>query len=245
MILHYGGYKMNNLTKIAEGKSKIIYIDNNKMDVYLEFKGDVRCSHQRVQYDERIAILRAMTSYKIFCYLYEKNVKQIVLPELVTNSMLKMKKVYSYPLEWIPRYYAAGSVVKRFGFMEGYKFKKPLLKIDYKTNTEDYLITDEFIIELGLLNATELQNAKKLCMEIANILKTFFLSKELVLWDFKLELGKNYDGTLCLIDEISFDGMRLKDSNTGESLDKDIYRQTGDIEKLIKAYQAGYERLFG
>lgn len=229
------------MIKIGEGKSKIIYSNNEY--VYLEFKGDVRCSNQKEQYDARIAELRAETNYNLYNYL-AKHMNGILVPEMVNNKTLKMKKADPYPLEWIPRFVAAGSVVKRFGFKEGYVFNNPILKIDYKTEIDDYLITDELIIEKKIMSSEELIEAKQICRKIALILKEFFLSKGLVLWDFKLELGKLQSGSICLIDEISLDGMRLKDISTGESFDKDVYRKTGDKLLLIKAYEEGYNRLF-
>ena len=229
------------LKKLSEGKSKILYTDG--IDIYLEFKGDVMCTKHNVQYDENIALLRAKTTTKLFQYLSTK-IENINVPELVKPKMIRMQKMVPLPLEWIPRYIAAGSVVKRFGFTEGYVFSKPVLKIDYKTNSEDYLITDDLIIEKGILSEEELLEARKLCMLVADNLNELFASKGLTLWDFKLELGVNSNRDIYLIDEISFDGMRLKDTKTGSSMDKDVYRNTGNVEEVVKAYEEGYRRVF-
>ncbi|MGE5328644.1 MAG: phosphoribosylaminoimidazolesuccinocarboxamide synthase [Deltaproteobacteria bacterium] len=237
---------MNNLkalSKVGEGKSKIIYTDG--VSTYLEFKGDVRCSSHIEKYDEEIAKIRAQMTCLLFDYLSQE-IDGVAKAELIEPKIIKMETLDPLPLEWIPRYIAAGSVVKRFGFKKGHVFNKLVLKIDYKTDMDDYLITDELIIEKGILNKKELEKAKKLVYSIAGSLKNLFLSKGLKLWDFKLELGINpYTRQIKLIDEISFDGMRLKDANTEESFDKDIYRETGSIDAVIKAYRQGFNRLFG
>lgn len=230
------------MKKIGEGKSKLLFKDGQF--VVMEFKGDVRCSTQKVLYDLRIAKIRTLFTYEIY-KLISKNIPEVLVPEMIDEKTLKMESATPIPLEWIPRFVAAGSVVKRFGFEEGYIFSNMILKIDYKTDADDYLITDELIVEKGILSLKELNEAKELCKKIANFLNLYFQEKGLVLWDFKMELAKNKDGKIVLIDEISLDGMRLKDFATGESFDKDVYRQTGDLELLIKAYETGYQRIFG
>lgn len=236
---------MVNTVKIHEGKSKIIYTNADEEGyIYLKFKGDVRCSKHPPAYSEQIACLRAKTNVSIFKYLSQK-MTGICSTELIAPDIIKMPKLNPLPLEWIPRYVAAGSVVKRFGIPYGHHFEQPVLKVDYKTDEDDYLINDDLIIASRLLNAKELEAAKQLCMQIANELNGLFDSKGLELWDFKLELGKDANGNIFLMDEISFDGMRLKDKTTKESYDKDVYRDTGDILLVIKAYEKGYERVFG
>jgi phosphoribosylaminoimidazole-succinocarboxamide synthase len=231
-----------NLKLIAEGKSKRIYTDDNW--VYLDFKGDVRCSSFGTKYDERIAILRAKTSYAFYNYL-SKRINDIAYVEQVDSKVLKMEQATPLPFEWIPRFVAAGSVVKRFGFKNGHVFKNPVLKIDYKTESDDYLINDDLIIEMGVLSEDKLKQARQLALNVANSLKELCLYKNIDLWDFKLELGISRTGEIKLIDEISFDGMRLKHKVSGESYDKDVYRETGDIESVISAYEKGYLKLFG
>lgn len=236
---------MINTVKIFEGKSKIICKEPDSDEyLYLQFKGDVRCSKHPAAYSRQIAYLRAKTNVSIFKYLSQK-MSGICQAELIGPDTIKMPRINPIPLEWIPRYVAAGSVVKRFRIPYGHHFEKPVLKIDYKTDEDDYLINDDLIIACGLLNSEELSAAKHLCMQIADELNALFDSKGLELWDFKLELGKSANGDIMLMDEISFDGMRLKDKITKESYDKDVYRDTGDVSLVIKAYEKGYERVFG
>ena len=236
-----GGGMEISMKKLLEGKSKILYEDGNS--IIMKYKGDVRCSNQKVVYSDLVAKERVRFTYQLFKLLHD-NLNGILMPEIVDESSLKMKKVMPIPLEWIPRYVAAGSVVKRFGFKEGKKFNDMVLKIDYKTDLEDYLITDQLIVEKGILSEEELFAAKVLCKQVAECIQKHCIERQLEIWDFKMELGRDSDGQIVLIDEISLDGMRLKDMKTKKDYDKDVYRKTGDIEKLIQVYREGYNRLF-
>jgi phosphoribosylaminoimidazole-succinocarboxamide synthase len=62
--------------------------------------------------------------------------------------------------------------------------------------------------------------------------------------DFKLEFGRQFDGDfsrIILADEISPDGCRLWDMETGEKLDKDRFRR--DLGGEVEAYQEVARRL--
>ncbi len=62
--------------------------------------------------------------------------------------------------------------------------------------------------------------------------------------DFKLEFGRLFDGDfsrIILADEISPDGCRLWDIETGEKLDKDRFRR--DLGGEAEAYQEVARRL--
>ena len=62
--------------------------------------------------------------------------------------------------------------------------------------------------------------------------------------DFKIEIGRVYDGDfqrLIVADEISPDSMRLWDIETGQKLDKDVFRR--DLGNLTDAYTEVAQRL--
>lgn len=233
--------ELSKLTYLKEGKSKKIFTDGNY--VYLEFKGDIRCSNHPEQFDNEIAAIRAKTSYLIFKKLSQQ-FNSISFLEFIHPNILKMEMLTPLPLEVIPRYVAAGAVVKRFGFSEGYIFSKPILKIDYKTAEDDYLITDDLLLEKNIITPKQLEEMKYDSLNIANYLRNLFFNKGTNLWDFKMEFGITSNGSIKLIDEISFDGMRLKSLKTGEALDKDVYRETGDVSKVKAAYRKAFELLF-
>ncbi len=78
---------------------------------------------------------------------------------------------------------------------------------------------------------------------INSILKEFYAKRDLTLVDFKLEFGRDINGNIILIDELSPDNFRLWDSNSGEKMDKDRFRQ--GLGGLKVAYQEVLDRVLG
>lgn len=68
-----------------------------------------------------------------------------------------------------------------------------------------------------------------------------FLKANITVVDFKLEFGRNRDGEVVLIDEISPDTMRLWDVDTAQKMDKDNFRR--DIGDLVENYRLVLNRL--
>ena len=71
-------------------------------------------------------------------------------------------------------------------------------------------------------------------------MQKFFLEKEIILVDFKIEFGK-YGDKIILADEVSPDTCRLWDANTKEKLDKDRFRR--DLGGVEEAYQEVWRRI--
>ena len=71
-----------------------------------------------------------------------------------------------------------------------------------------------------------------------------FLGVGIRLIDFKIEIGRVYDGDfqrLIVADEISPDSCRLWDIETGRKLDKDVFRQ--DLGQPSRRLYRGRRRL--
>ena len=78
---------------------------------------------------------------------------------------------------------------------------------------------------------------------INTLLKDFYAKRNLTLVDFKLEFGRDSDGNIILIDELSPDNFRLWDSESGEKMDKDRFRQ--GLGGLKVAYEEVLNRILG
>ena len=63
----------------------------------------------------------------------------------------------------------------------------------------------------------------------------------IILVDFKIELGKTSDGKIILADEISPDTCRFWDIHTQEKLDKDRFRR--DMGGVEEAYEEMMKRI--
>ncbi|WP_121616099.1 phosphoribosylaminoimidazolesuccinocarboxamide synthase [Virgibacillus halodenitrificans] len=113
-------------------------------------------------------------------------------------------------LEVICRYKAVGSFLRRYGkyATEGQTldgFVEITLKDDER---QDPPINEDALKMLGILTKEEYQIIKSLTVKIAEIVKEELLKREIELYDIKLEFGKDADGNIILIDEISGGNMR-------------------------------------
>ena len=81
----------------------------------------------------------------------------------------------------------------------------------------------------------------ELTSDINEILIELFDKMNIILVDFKIELGKTADGKIVLADEISPDTCRLWDKDTMKKLDKDRFRR--DLGEVTEAYVEIFERL--
>lgn len=83
-----------------------------------------------------------------------------------------------------------------------------------------------------------------LALRVNDFLSGMFLGVGIRLVDFKIEIGRVYDGDfqrLIVADEISPDSCRLWDIETGRKLDKDVFRH--DLGNLADAYTEVARRL--
>jgi len=146
-------------------------------------------------------------------------------------ARMRVRRLKMIPLEVIVRNIAAGSLVRRYPFVEGTPLDPPLIVIDYKDDSlHDPMLNDDIILALGLLTREELGEVKRFALRVNEVLQELFADLGIQLVDFKIEFGRDADGKIRLGDEISMDSMRLWDIRTGASLDKDVYRfEKGDV----------------
>ncbi|MEM3585987.1 MAG: phosphoribosylaminoimidazolesuccinocarboxamide synthase, partial [Candidatus Jordarchaeaceae archaeon] len=76
-------------------------------------------------------------------------------------------------------------------------------------------------------------------------LSEYLKSKNLVLVDFKIEVGRGEDGKIYVGDEINGDSMRIWEVGTNKILDKDVYRKGASIEDVMNTYIQLYQKLLG
>jgi phosphoribosylaminoimidazole-succinocarboxamide synthase len=144
----------------------------------------------------------------------------------------------------VVRNIAAGSLSKRLGIEEGKELTKPLVEFYLKNDDlGDPLLTRPHIYELNIATKKEITILKKKALKINTFLSSFFNELGINLIDFKLEFGKDAEGSILLADEISPDTCRLWDKKTNEKLDKDVFRR--DLGSLTEAYETILARLGG
>lgn len=228
---------------LYEGKAKKVYKTDEENLYIIEYKDDATAFNglKKGTIAEK-GVVNNKVSAILFALLDKNNVPTHYVKRLSDREML-VKKVEIFPLEVIVRNYAAGSICKRLGLEEGLKFKTPVLEFSYKNDElKDPMINEYHIQALELATKEEIEIMTGMTFKVNEILSEYFLSKDIILVDFKLEFGKSSEGIL-LADEISPDTCRFWDKNTMEKLDKDRFRK--DLGKVEEAYLEILKRLGG
>ena len=227
---------------LYEGKAKQIFATEKPDEVVVRFKDDATAfnAQKKGQVDKKGQMNNAITTL-IFEYLNEKGIPTHFIKQIDDREQL-VKKVSIIPLEVIVRNYVAGSMAQRLGVEEGTKSPITIFDICYKDDAlGDPLINDYHAIFLGTATREELDKMYALTAKINEILIDLFDKMNIILVDFKIELGKTPNGEIILADEISPDTCRLWDKDTMKKLDKDRFRR--DLGEVTEAYEEIYNRL--
>lgn len=230
------------LEMLYEGKAKQIYATENPEEVIVYFKDDATAfnAQKRGQVQLKGEMNNAITTL-IFEYLKSKGIETHFVKQLNEREQL-VKKVSIIPIEVVVRNYAAGSMAQRLGVEEGVKSLVTIFDICYKKDElGDPLINDHHAVFLGAATYEELNEMYALAGKINKALQELFDKINIILVDFKIELGKTSDGKIILADEISPDTCRLWDKDTLKKLDKDRFRR--DLGDVTEAYVEIYQRL--
>ncbi|RDU72160.1 phosphoribosylaminoimidazolesuccinocarboxamide synthase [Helicobacter brantae] len=230
---------------IYEGKGKKLYLTQEQGYIQAEFKDDLTAFNAQKRGEQKgKGELNCLISQALFELLESKGIATHYV-KLIENHIMLCKKIEMIPLEVVVRNIATGSLTKRLGLEEGRSLPFALVEFYYKDDAlGDPLLNDEHCLILGAVRDREvLQELREMGKRINEILSEFFISRDLVLVDFKLEFGFSEEGELLLADELSPDNLRLWDKHTGKKLDKDVFRQ--DLGDVKNAYEEVLHRIKG
>lgn len=227
---------------LYEGKAKALYTIAGQNSLWVEYKDQATAGNgEKKEMISGKGKLNNLITSIVFEYLSSEGIPSHFI-EKVSDTEQIIEKVDMFNLEVVVRNVAAGSFSRRLGVKEGSVLTQPIVEFYLKEDQlNDPFINDEHIVVLELATEDEVIELKKKALEVNERLKKLFDSVGITLIDFKLEFGKNSDGTILLADEISPDTCRLWDKNTNNRLDKDVFRHnTGDI---VPVYQEVLNRL--
>ena len=162
----------------------------------------------------------------------------------IDDRTLKARHVEIIPIEAVVRFKVAGSLQKRTGLPYLTAFEPPIVEFYYKRDDlGDPMINDDHVDRLGLATAAEAETIREESRRAAIELRSLFAGAGIDLVDLKFEFGRTSGGEVILADEISPDTCRFRDIETGEILDKDLFRfDEGD---LLAGYRKLLSRLAG
>ncbi|MGM0852143.1 MAG: phosphoribosylaminoimidazolesuccinocarboxamide synthase [Bacillota bacterium] len=231
-------------TLLYEGKAKQIFATQEEDVVWIQYKNSATAFNGEKKADiDGKGVLNNKISSLLFSKLAEKGIQSHFIKQLSDYEQL-VKRVRIIPLEVVVRNVIAGSLSKRLGKEEGTPLQKPIIEFYYKDDDlGDPLITDDHIDFLQIASREERAEIREMALGVNEVLQGIFKEAGVTLVDFKLEFGKDRNGSILLGDEISPDTCRLWDAETNQKLDKDVFRR--DLGSLTEVYSIILERLGG
>ena len=215
---------MNKGNKLYEGKAKIIYETKDKNLVIQHFKDDATAfNNLKKAKVEGKGVLNNRISEYILTNLSQCGIKTHLIKRLNMREQL-IKKAEIFPVEFIVRNIATGSLTKRLGIPEGTVMDRPLLEYCLKNDDlNDPLISKDHIFSFGWATEQEIKVIDKMTLKINDLLLGMFRAIGIKLVDFKIEYGKTWNKDtemreIVLADEISPDTCRLWDVNKDKKL---------------------------
>jgi len=230
---------------IYEGKAKILYEGPEPGTIVQYFKDDATAFNaEKMEVIEGKGVLNNMLSEHFMKGLNSIGLPTHFIKRLNMREQL-VKTVEIIPLEVVVRNIAAGSMSKRLGITEGTPLSRPIVEFYYKDDAlNDPLVTEDQIVAFNWASPQDLDEMVSMALRVNDFMSGIMYGIGIKLVDFKIEIGRLFEGDyqrLILADEISPDSCRLWDIETGERLDKDVFRH--DLGNLADAYTEVATRL--
>jgi len=231
--------------KVYEGKAKILYEGPEPGTFVQYFKDDATAFNaQKRDVIEGKGVLNNRLSEFFMRGLAQIGVPTHFIRRINMREQL-IRSVEIIPLEVVVRNIAAGTISERLGIEEGTQLPRPIIEFCLKDDDlGDPLVAEEHIIAFGWANQQDLDDMVALALRVNDFLSGCMLAVGIKLVDFKIEIGRVWDGDfqrLIVADEISPDSCRLWDIESGDKLDKDVFRR--DLGNLADAYTEVARRL--
>ena len=222
---------------LYNGKTKTVLADEAANAVYLYFKDDA--TGENGVFDPGSNTVggsvdgKGKIGLKISQYFFElmegNGIPTHYLGADIDKDLMQVRNLTVPKLEFVLRYFTAGSMCRRFTLQEGIPFKPPYLEVTLKDDAQgDPLISERLCIMKGLLAAGQYDEALDIIVRVGEVLRKELAKMELTLIDFKIEIGYDENGRMYVVDEITPDIWRVRDKNG------DIPNQI-DCAKLILA----------
>ena len=227
---------------LYEGKAKRIFSTSNPDELLVEYKNSLTAFNalKKDTLDGK-GEMNNKISACLFTYLAQNGVENHFVRQVDDIHQI-VRRMTIIPVEVIVRNITTGSLVKRLGIEEGLELAFPLVEYCYKNDElGDPLIIHDQAVLFGWATDEQLNQIKRICLNVNELLRELFAKIGIILVDFKLEFGLDSSGKLMLADEISPDTCRFWDNKTKMKLDKDRFRK--DLGDVLGAYREIWHRL--
>ncbi|MCO5239573.1 MAG: hypothetical protein M9904_05910 [Chitinophagaceae bacterium] len=203
------------------GKTKNVYATEHEDQYILKFKDDVTGTDGVFDPGANTVGLTIagagksglkMTTH-FFQLLNSKGIHTHFISSDIENATMTVRKagVFGNGLEVICRFKAVGSFLRRYGAYcrEGQDldgFVEFTIKDDERG---DPAISQDALALLNILSPDEYEKIRESTIRVCRLIKDELAGKNLELYDIKLEFGRDMQGNIILIDEISGGNMRV------------------------------------
>ena len=152
---------------------------------------------------------------KYFFELMEKNgIPTHYIDSDIEQGLMQVRNLTVPKLEFVLRYFTAGSMCRRFTLEEGIVFDPPYAEVTLKDDIQgDPLISERICLMKGLLKEGQYDEALDIVTKVGEVLKNELAPMGLTLIDFKIEIGYDETGKMFVADEITPDIWRVRDEN--------------------------------
>lgn len=207
---------------IYEGKTKTVRTDEKTGETYLFFKDDA--TGENGVFDPGSNTVggsvagKGKTGLKISQYFFElmgtKGIPTHYLGADMDKGLMKVRSLTVPPLEFVLRYFTAGSMCRRFSLDEGIPFEPPYLEVTLKDDDQgDPLISERLCLLKGILREGQYDEALDILVKVGEVLRAELAKLDLTLIDFKIEVGYDENGKIYVVDEITPDIWRVRDAS--------------------------------
>lgn len=205
---------------LYEGKTKDVLFDQESDSVYLLFKDDA--TGENGVFDPGSNTVGGSVAGKgkagliISRYFFEllenEGIPTHYLGADIAKGLMQVRKLRIPKLEFVLRYYTAGSMCRRFTLSEGIPFDPPYPEVTLKDDEQgDPLISERLCLMKGMLAEGQYAKALDLLHRVGELLRKELAKMGLFLVDFKIELGYDESGSVYVADEITPDIWRVRD----------------------------------
>ena len=205
---------------LYEGKTKNVLTDEETGAVYLFFKDSA--TGENGVFDPGSNTVggsvegKGNIGLKISSYFFELMEKNGIPTHYISSdldkNLMEVRKITVPPLEFVLRYFTAGSMCRRFSLEEGIPFNPPYLEVTLKDDDQgDPLISERLCILKEMLVPGQYDEALDVLTKVGEVLRAEISNMGYTLIDFKIELGYDETGKVVVADEITPDIWRIKD----------------------------------
>lgn len=205
---------------LYEGKTKDVLINEEEGSVYILFKDDATGEDGvfdpgsntvggRVEGKGKTGLIISKYFFEI---MEKRGIPTHYLAADIEKGLMKVRSLTVPKLEFVLRYFTAGSMSRRFSMEEGIPFDPPYTEVTLKDDDQgDPLISERLCIMKGLLKEGQYNEALSVLLMVGDLLKEELKEMGLSLIDFKIEIGYDEKGKIFLVDEITPDIWRVRD----------------------------------